>query len=200
VASRWLDLAEGRLCSDRFWSMTVLDHALKPRHDIGKQRASAVPALIVHVPDWDELGNPFVRRDAGQEKRNQIRREGRPPRPLCRIPDGRGGRPTVSVCRHPAADRGTAAAPAAAATASVRSSSVRADAMGEVRIDANKIANVRRATHRSHPVSGCIAARDLPCQNPSNAAISPSTRPSSVGRAAAGAAGQALNLVPRRGG
>jgi hypothetical protein len=66
--------------------------------------------------------------------------------------------------------------------------------------DANKIANVRRATHRSHPVSGCIAARDLPCQNPSNAAISPSTRPSSVGRAAAGAAGQALNLVPRRGG
>jgi hypothetical protein len=142
-----------------------MDHALKPRHDIGKQRASAVPALIVHVPDWDELGNPFVRRDAGQEKRIQIRREGRPPRPLCRIPDGRGGRPTVSVCRHPAADRGTAAAPAAAATASVRSSRVRADAVGEVRIDANKIANVRRATHRSHPVSGCIAARTCLAKN-----------------------------------
>ena len=109
MASPRLDLAEGRLCPDRFWSMTVLDHALNPRHDIGKQRASAVPALIVHVPDWDELGNPFVRRDAGQEKRNQIRREGRPPRPLCRIPDGRGGHPAVSVCRHPAADRGTAA-------------------------------------------------------------------------------------------
>jgi len=35
--------------------MTFLGHALKPRHDIGKQRASA-PARIVPVPDRDERG------------------------------------------------------------------------------------------------------------------------------------------------
>jgi hypothetical protein len=48
--------------------VTVQNHALKPRHDIGKQRAGAVPALIVRVPDRDEPGDPFVRRDAGQVK------------------------------------------------------------------------------------------------------------------------------------
>ncbi len=41
-----------RLGLDRLWSMTVLGHTLKPRHDIGKQRTSGVVARIVRVPDW----------------------------------------------------------------------------------------------------------------------------------------------------
>jgi hypothetical protein len=48
--------------------MAVQDRGLKPRHDIGKQQADAVLARIVRVPDRDEPGNRFVRRDAGQEK------------------------------------------------------------------------------------------------------------------------------------
>jgi hypothetical protein len=48
--------------------VTVQNHALKPRHDVGKRRTWAVPALIVRVPDRDEPGDPFVRRGAGQEK------------------------------------------------------------------------------------------------------------------------------------
>ncbi|MGH6800168.1 MAG: hypothetical protein ACRECZ_01905, partial [Methylocella sp.] len=64
-----LDLAEKRLRLDRLWSVTVQDHGLKPRHDIGKQRTGTVLALSVRVSDRDEPGNSlsFVLRDAAEE-------------------------------------------------------------------------------------------------------------------------------------
>ncbi len=48
--------------------------------------------------------------DESEGEAHQDRREGRQPWALRRIPDGRGRHPAKSVCRHPAADRGTAAA------------------------------------------------------------------------------------------
>jgi hypothetical protein len=48
--------------------------------------------------------------DEPEEKADQDRREGREPRPLCRLPDGRCRRSETSVRRHPSAHRGTAAA------------------------------------------------------------------------------------------
>jgi hypothetical protein len=45
-----------------------------------------------------------------EREAHQNWREGRQPWPLRRIPDGRGHHPPKSVCRHPAADRGTSAA------------------------------------------------------------------------------------------
>src|SRR5271156_1340353 len=50
--------------------------------------------------------------DEPQGKANQDRREGRAPRALRRLPDGRGRRSETSVRRHPSARRGTAAAAA----------------------------------------------------------------------------------------
>jgi hypothetical protein len=41
--------------------------------------------------------------------KDQDRRQGHQPRPLCCLPNGRGRHLAVSVCRHPAANRGTAA-------------------------------------------------------------------------------------------
>src|SRR5262249_15642681 len=41
---------------------------------------------------------------------DQDRREGREPRPLCYLPDGRGRHPTANVPGDSAADRGTTAA------------------------------------------------------------------------------------------
>src|SRR5262249_53901750 len=56
--------------------------------------------------------------DELEGKADQDRREGREPRPLRRLPDGRGGHPTANVPRDFAADRGTTTA--AATSASVR--------------------------------------------------------------------------------
>ena len=53
---------------------------------------------------------------------DQDRRESREPRPLCRLPNGRGRHPTANVPGDFAAHRGTAAA--AATSASVRRSMV----------------------------------------------------------------------------
>jgi hypothetical protein len=48
--------------------------------------------------------------DEPKGKADQDRREGREPRPLRRLPDGRGRYPEKSVRRHPAVHRGTATA------------------------------------------------------------------------------------------
>jgi hypothetical protein len=48
--------------------------------------------------------------DDPEREAHQNWRDGRQPWPLRRIPDGRGRHPAKTVCRHPAADRGTAAA------------------------------------------------------------------------------------------
>ena len=53
---------------------------------------------------------------------DQDRREGREPRPLCRLPDGRGRHPTANVPGDFAADRGTTAAAATCARVRRRSS------------------------------------------------------------------------------
>jgi hypothetical protein len=47
--------------------------------------------------------------DEPEGEADQDRREGRQPRLLHRLPDGRGRHSENSVRRHPAADRGTAA-------------------------------------------------------------------------------------------
>src|SRR5262249_942845 len=59
---------------------------------------------------------------AAKDKLNQDRREGREPRPLCCLPDGRGRHPTANVPGDSAAHRGTAAA--ATTSASMRRSTV----------------------------------------------------------------------------
>src|SRR5215471_1981639 len=60
--------------------------------------------------------------DESEGKADQDRREGREPRPLCRLADGRGRHPTANVPADIAAHCGTAAA--AATSASVRRSMV----------------------------------------------------------------------------
>ena len=78
--------------------------------------------------------------DDPEREAHQNRREGRPPWPLRRIPDGRGRHPAKSVCRHPAADRGTAAA--AGSRIDVKRLLVLRpikNQRGEVRLDDNKI-------------------------------------------------------------
>jgi hypothetical protein len=47
---------------------------------------------------------------ADELEADQDRREDRQPWPLCRVSDGRSRHSQKSLCRHPAADRGTAAA------------------------------------------------------------------------------------------
>ena len=48
--------------------------------------------------------------DDAQREADQDRREGRQPRPLRRLPNGRSPHSTTLVLRHPADDRGTATA------------------------------------------------------------------------------------------
>src|SRR5262245_55618208 len=60
--------------------------------------------------------------DESEGQADQDRREGRQPRPLCRLPDGRGRHPTANVPGDSAARRGTAAA--ATTSASMRRSTV----------------------------------------------------------------------------
>src|SRR5215472_1708790 len=60
--------------------------------------------------------------DELERKADQDRREGREPRPLCRLPDGRGRHPTANVPGGSAANCGTAAA--ATTSASMRRSIV----------------------------------------------------------------------------
>ena len=59
--------------------------------------------------------------DQPEGEADQDRREGRQPRPLCRLPDGRGRRAEDAVRRDPAADRRTAATVAAAPGMSIAS-------------------------------------------------------------------------------
>jgi hypothetical protein len=80
----------------------------------------------------DARAGPAHAGDAGADQRlvaeesegkaDQDRREGREPRPLCRLPDGRGRHPTANVPGDSAAHRGTAAA--ATTSASMRRSTV----------------------------------------------------------------------------
>jgi Transposase DDE domain group 1 len=65
------------------------------------------------------LATPEPIKDSSEGQADQDRREGGEPRPLCRLPDGRGRHRTANVPRDFAAHRGTAAA---ATTASVRRS------------------------------------------------------------------------------
>ena len=73
--------------------------------------------------------------DEPEGKADQDRRKGGEPRPLCCVPDGRGRHPEKPLRRHPAADRGTAAA--ARYIDSVRRSIVMRSLQlaGEVRLD-----------------------------------------------------------------
>src|SRR5205809_7764998 len=80
------------------------------------------------VTEASEHKYPRARADQGlvtdklEGQADQDRRESREPRPLCRLPNGRGRHPTANVPGDFAAHRGTAAA--ATTSASVRRSMV----------------------------------------------------------------------------
>ena len=80
-------------------------------------------------------------------KADQDRREGREPRPLRRLPDGRGRRSETSVRRHPSAHRGTAAAAGHVNSVTKFSlSRVPRKTTGDLRLDERKIDIPGRAT------------------------------------------------------
>ena len=97
--------------------------------DIRRQR-SAPPASCARLQSW-QLSPHTCNTGADQGlvadepagEADQDRREGREPRTLCRLPDGRGRHPPANVPGDSAADFGTAAA--TTASASVRYSMVR---------------------------------------------------------------------------
>jgi Transposase DDE domain group 1 len=57
----------------------------------------------------DARANQGLVADEPERETDQDRRDGRQPRALCRLPDGRGRHPSKEVRRHLAADRGVAA-------------------------------------------------------------------------------------------
>ena len=96
--------------------------------DVRRQRGAA-PASCTrlesrHFPAHvgDAGADQRLDADEPEEKIDQDRREGGKPRPLYRLPDGRGRHPTANVPRDSAADCGTTAA--ATTSASVRRSTV----------------------------------------------------------------------------
>jgi hypothetical protein len=92
--------------------------------------------------------------DELEGKAHQDRRESRQPRPLCRLPDGRGRHPSEFVRRHSAAHRGIAAA---VHIVSVRRSSIMRSLKGEVRLDGGKFHNFRLSAEcRLFPKSSTV--------------------------------------------
>ena len=103
-----------------------MDAAVVP--DVRGQRRAA-PASCAHLQSRQFLADAGdARADQGlvtdklEGEADQDRRGSREPRPLCRLPNGRGRHPTANVAGNFAAHRGTAAA--AATSARVRRSTV----------------------------------------------------------------------------
>ena len=96
--------------------------------------------------------------DEPQGKADQDRRESREPRPLCRIPDGRGRHSPKSLRRHPANDRGTPAT--AGHVDSLRGWVLRVPTktMREVCLDNKKLAAKRLSTGVRKPPN-CIGSQ-----------------------------------------
>ena len=99
-----------------------VDAAVMP--DVRRQRRAA-PASCARLQSrqfpahaGDAGADQGLVADEPEGEADQDRREGRQPRPLCRLPDGRGRHPTANVPGDFAADRGTTAA--ATTSASVR--------------------------------------------------------------------------------
>ncbi len=95
-----------------------LDRAesLAAMSDVRRQRrpspASRVGLQSCQFPAYagDAGADQRLVADEPEGKTHQDRREGREPRPLCRVPDGRGRHPSESVRRHPTVHRGTSTA------------------------------------------------------------------------------------------
>src|SRR6516162_11594841 len=85
------------------------------------------------------------RRQSGAEER----REGREPRPLCYLPDGRGRHPTANVPRDFAAHRGTAAAVTTSASVRRSMSCIQEQPTAGVRPNARENGRIRPSTKRS---------------------------------------------------
>ena len=96
-----------------------MDPAVMP--DLRRQRrASSAPCAglqsrQLHADAGDAEDGRTVVADQPAREADQDRREGRQPRPLRHLPDGRGRGAAADVRRNPVADRGTAAAPPAPA-------------------------------------------------------------------------------------
>ena len=84
--------------------------------------------------------------DEPEGEADQDRREGRQPRPLCRLPDGRGRHPTANVPGDFAADRGTAAAATTSASVRRRWSCVQEQPTGGVRPNAKENGQISPST------------------------------------------------------
>src|SRR5262249_5300840 len=80
---------------------------------------------------------------------DQDRRESREPRPLCRLPDGRGRHRTANVPRDFAADRGATAAATTRASVRRSMSCIQEQPTGGVRPNARENGQIRPSTKRS---------------------------------------------------
>src|SRR5262249_3982928 len=80
---------------------------------------------------------------------DQDRREGGEPRPLCRLPDGRGRHRTANVPRDFAAHRGTTAAATTSASMSRSMSCIQEQPTEGVRPNARENGQIRPSTERS---------------------------------------------------
>jgi Transposase DDE domain group 1 len=105
ACEQWIKEGKGAIKWTRLSCRTFAANAVRLQlHALAYNLGNFLRTLATPEPikDWS-LDKP-------EGEAHQDRREGREPRALCRIPDGRGRHPAKSVCRHPAADRGTAAA------------------------------------------------------------------------------------------
>src|SRR5215475_5824088 len=80
---------------------------------------------------------------------DQDRREGGEPRPLCRLPDGRGRHPAANVSGDFAADRGTTAAATTSASVRRSISCIQEQPTEGVRPNARENGQIRPSTKRS---------------------------------------------------
>src|SRR5262245_30217827 len=87
--------------------------------------------------------------DESEGKADQDRREGREPRPLCRLPDSRGRHPTANVPGDSAAHRGTAAAATTSACVRRSMSCIQEHSTEAVRPNARENGQIRPSTKRS---------------------------------------------------
>ena len=118
--------------------------------------------------------------DQPEGEADQDRREGRQPRPLRRLPDGRGRHPTANVPGDFAADRGTTAA--ATTCASMRRATVMRSCQPTeecVQMPAKMVRSAPRPPFGAPTVAAVVRATSPYCQNAAKAQQSTPVRGSS---------------------
>ena len=113
TCEQWIKEGKGAIKWTRLPCRTFAANAVRLQlHALAYNLGNFLRTLATPEPDQGLVA------DESEGQADQDRREGREPRPLCRLPDGRGRHPTANVPGDSAVDRGATAA--ATTSASVR--------------------------------------------------------------------------------